>query len=942
MSRVLEDEAVTAVPPSVVEGMVAALEAHAHDPGVVGILVSALAKLAANPENHEAIEASGALDKIVSNIREHGHTADPRVCEGLAALVLPLSFDPFFVRNVIGPSNVAPLLIEIADKYAAHLTTFVGSPMSWVPENAPDHNKSISAITAADTPDADEKNRRLPRVAQCCAQSLANLACDNDVNPTTGKSTVDLLIEHGAVDVLGALMRRHRDNPRLLEDSICGLSNLAFVSDAIQLSIGRSCMASVCAALLQYNGDAYLFQMTLRAIGNLTRTDENIVRAVGYGAFRGMVEGMGKHKDNADVLKLCADVMGNMASIDDKKLPREDGIAILKECMNEVTAALASGGAGAGGGGGRTPGTTPAPPPPSSPRAPGPPPPSGIGSPAPPPPGSLDVLALVESAENIKYAVCSLLYGDGGARVLVEAMLAHPSRPELAASCLRALHYISSSADLTAKMVEGLSLAEHVVYIMQANDTSADVLRRGARILGGIAGLERLAPRLVAARAPPMLLTAIESQRANRDVCFLCYSVLTLLRGPAVTTAVREVRAVDTTVALFRRALGDDDVEFYAVLLELMLSLATDPAMARLLAARGAPALISLLGALARSGAPTSGNLESITLFSYVLSTVSAVCKAGEDAADPFLQAGLVGALLATLDCVLGRRDPRILLNRDARRAVLSSISIFGDLVRPPLLPGEEAPLIPYSMDAAERVIAQGGAAALEQVVTVYRAIPDVANPNALLFDANTCKAAVAVLTDLEACGHTPAISLTLDAELQGSAAGARGAKAGPGAQAQAAAAPPPAAPAAAPHPPTIHAAAGPHEHVGPAVAGRAEGSVTSMINVGVPATLWTTDGKARPAQLKVSVDRAWVVAALADTKGGETVEVPIAAVAAVRMGLPAHTKKKMFGKAAKAEKSFFVEDAAGTCLLHVEIEGEGERGTASAGIAALAGVKRS
>jgi hypothetical protein len=45
-------------------------------------------------------------------------------------------------------------------------------------------------------------------------------------------------------------------------------------------------------------------QMTLRAIGNLTRCDENIMRAVGYGVIRGMVDGMSKHGDDPVVLQV--------------------------------------------------------------------------------------------------------------------------------------------------------------------------------------------------------------------------------------------------------------------------------------------------------------------------------------------------------------------------------------------------------------------------------------------------------------------------------------------------------------------------------------------------------------------------------------------------------------------------------------------------------------
>jgi hypothetical protein len=140
--------------------------------------------------------------------------------------------------------------------------------------------------------------------------------------------------------------------------------------------------------------------MTLRAIGNLTRTDENILRAVGFGVVRGIVEGMAKHRGAPDVLKLCADVIGNMSSIDPRKFAPADATRVLKETVTK------SGGA------------------------------SGVGAAR----VSAAVGALERGESDVKEAVCSILFADGGAGALIDAMLAHPTRADLASSCLRALH----------------------------------------------------------------------------------------------------------------------------------------------------------------------------------------------------------------------------------------------------------------------------------------------------------------------------------------------------------------------------------------------------------------------------------------------------------------------------------------------------------------------
>jgi hypothetical protein len=203
ITRALEDEAVPAVPGGVVAGIVAGIVAHAHDPGVVGLLLGALAKMAANPDNHAAIAESGALRKVADAVREHGHLEDARVCEALAALVLPLSFDPPLVRRLLAPSGIAALLVAVADKYARHLTSFVGSAVAWLPDGdaaagaaagGPGYNASLRAWRATGVADADERNRALPRVAQCCAQSIANIACDSEPDEETGRSMVDALV----------------------------------------------------------------------------------------------------------------------------------------------------------------------------------------------------------------------------------------------------------------------------------------------------------------------------------------------------------------------------------------------------------------------------------------------------------------------------------------------------------------------------------------------------------------------------------------------------------------------------------------------------------------------------------------------------------------------------------------------------------------------------
>ena len=78
-----------------------------------------------------------------------------------------------------------------------------------------------------------------------------------------------------------------------------------------------------------------MFGMALRAVGNLTRCDENIMRVVGYGMIKGIVQGMVGNSEIPGVLQLSADVIGNLGSLDEEELPGglEAGLAALLEGM---------------------------------------------------------------------------------------------------------------------------------------------------------------------------------------------------------------------------------------------------------------------------------------------------------------------------------------------------------------------------------------------------------------------------------------------------------------------------------------------------------------------------------------------------------------------------------------------------------------------------------
>jgi hypothetical protein len=877
MTRSLEDEAVPKVSQSVVNGIVSGLEAHSHDPGIVGLLLGTLSKIAANPDNLSSIRNSNALQKAVTIVTEKNYINNIRICESIVALALPISFEPRLVKKLIGPSNVTPLLLAIADKYSNYTSPFAGSLISWIPDSlSKTYSDQISSIRFSGTSEAEEKNSDLPRVAQYCAQCIANLACDSEPDTKTGRSMVNELMEvnggegQGSVfEILGRFLRENSSNPRLLEDSICGLSNLAYFSDQCQLRIGRSCMLEVCKACKTFSHDAYLFTMTLRAVGNLTRADENIIRANGYGIVRGIVDGMEKHSDNVEALKLCADVLGNMASIDDKRMPRDESIQILKSCISETAAE-----------------------------------------------GSVTMLEMVDQAETIKLAICRLIDSEGGSNAIVNAMLRHASRPELAASCLRALHYICASPDILTRMVTESRLANNVVYMMQANDTSEDVLKRGARILGGIAGVSTLVYTVIDAGAAPLLLSLVESMSSRREVSFLCVSVLTLIRGPAVTTSVRELDSATSLGVVFKNAVASNDTELYAVLLELFLAIAAEPDVALVISENIAQPLVQIFLKLANNGAHMSGSHDYLTLFSYILGILTAIARAGQYAAEPLIAAGVITGLNATIDLVVtagtvglnGReKNPQFLLQRDSRRAVVHSVSVFADLVRPPAtgLGGNGASQTGVLCNSsAEHVLSEGGAVILEKALTAYRQIPDSSRPDALIFDANTCKAIVSVLQDLVLCGYKATVELTLDVPNNASSSSSTSAPLGSG-------------------------NGGGGGNIVSTSKTRSQMSTESLSILTVlkktpmACSQWTEKGSAIDATLTISEDHEWIITSTLD-KAPPT-EIPVDAVTKVLLGKKEY-KINLFARRPHKHLGIVLEDSTSSSLLHIEFASEATR----------------
>ncbi len=568
MSRMLDETAVVRVPPDVISRMVDGINTHKHDPGVVGIIVCALGKLCENEENHEALMANDVVPLVVSLAAEHSE--DPKVCSGVVAVLQPLSFDPDHTI-VISNSGCTRLLTELTSRFEKHMSRFCGPPLAWPLEGHEEANQQDLMAAGAG---AEEKNELDPRIAKVCVQTLANLACANEPEALEkGKSefaklpegpcSVDVIVAAGGIRILGSLMASHMTNPRLLEDAMCALSNIAYVSVDIQLEIGRVCIDTVVGVALNFHNDEHLFRMALRAIGNLTRCDENIMRVVGYGAIDAIVKGMAHHKGVPEVLQLAADVIGNLASVDETRISFEEGNKLLTECNASRHANDKDGST-------------------EQARA---------------------FMSRIEGTKSPKEAVCTCLYEDGGPKALLDAIQQYNTNEELVTACLRALHYAGAGDTLIRRMIEEQNLVDRVVLAMRSCDFNTELLRRGVRVLGQALSVESARDYVLRAGVPQVLLTAIDTHHktegANVEkaesaigLCSTCYAVLHEIPCEAVFKSVREIGAISTTLNILEKHM--EHAQYSAIILSVLDGWCVEPDLSESIARLGVDKILKL------------------------------------------------------------------------------------------------------------------------------------------------------------------------------------------------------------------------------------------------------------------------------------------------------------------------------------------------------------
>ena len=137
---------------------------------------------------------------------------------------------------------------------------------------------------------------------------------------------VDRCIAEEGVDKMHTYFVAYPDLPRLLEVVMCNFSNWMFSHEGVKKDIGEKCSEVIIAAVNNHHEDPTLVKMAMRALGNITTLEENIVEIMEHRAIEAIVKAMQSKecKSASGVQTIAIQVIGNMAASEDVELPGTD------------------------------------------------------------------------------------------------------------------------------------------------------------------------------------------------------------------------------------------------------------------------------------------------------------------------------------------------------------------------------------------------------------------------------------------------------------------------------------------------------------------------------------------------------------------------------------------------------------------------------------------
>ena len=542
----IEADAVPVVPTPLLRRVVDSVITLKGDVALSTVFANSLSRSCDNTINvSELVQKTPAIETMLSFARSHAFV-DVRAAEAVILFLRPVSQKLSFVAP-LKVKGAVPVICQLLD---THMTAMLPKSTKQVIEisrgNKEPTSLEVETLMKLASPSSGEVSSQVPspdpavielepRIAHACVQCLANIACDQSFESETslatslGQSWIDVrefitmsefddnpcssgvarIVAAKGVSVLSKCMDAHLSRPRILEDSLCALSNISFACHGVRLAIGRSCSPLIVSALCVFNSDPFLFSMALRAVGNLTRADENIVSTVANGVIAGIMEGMQKNNSKVEVLNLAADVVGNLASIDEGAIERRDGLRALELGLKRRNLKV--------------------------------------------PASSL--VAATNTITSLQDTVAEWLLDDGAHAGLLDAMLRFSTDARLVSACLRSLQYLADSNSRIERMQTSADLARKACQVMRSCDFDPELSVRGALLLQQLLKCDSKSlarTGALEAGAAQVLLSSLETHQNNVEVISTVIGVIkgSIAVEPSTLSAARELSSTKTLLAI--------------------------------------------------------------------------------------------------------------------------------------------------------------------------------------------------------------------------------------------------------------------------------------------------------------------------------------------------------------------------------------------------------
>lgn len=542
----IEADAVPVIPALLLRRVVDNVISLKGDVALSTVFANSLARSCDNNTNvSELVQKTPAIETMLSFARSHA-LVDFRAAEAVILFLRPISQKLPFVAP-LKVKGAVPVICQLLDTHMTVMSPKSTKHVIEIPRGSGEPTSSeLETLSKLASPTSSESSTQRsspdinavelePRIAHACVQCLANIACDQSFESETtlasslGQSWIDVreyitmsefdenpcssgvarIVAAKGVSALSKCMDSHLSRPRILEDSLCALSNISFACHGVRLAIGRTCSPLIVSALCIFNSDPFLFSMALRAVGNLTRADENIVSTVANGVIAGIMEGMQKNSSKVEVLNLAADVVGNLASIDEGAIDRREGLRALELGLQRRNSK------------------------------------NTVGS----------LVSTTNAITSLQDTVAEWLLDDGAHAGLLDAMLRFSTEARLVSACLRSLQYLADSNSRIERMQTSADLARKACQVMRSCDFDAELSVRGALLLQQLLKCDSKSLARIGALeagAAQVLLSSLETHQSNVEVISTVIGVIkgSIAVEPSTLSAARELSSTKTLLSI--------------------------------------------------------------------------------------------------------------------------------------------------------------------------------------------------------------------------------------------------------------------------------------------------------------------------------------------------------------------------------------------------------